>query len=80
MLFRSVILLCFFFNGIYSIKFPFVICTWEFKDAAQTGYNEIKNGGTRLDAVEKGCSKCEELQCDGSVGNNKIYIELRNKE
>ena len=27
----------------------------------------IENG-TALDGVERGCSKCEELQCDGTVG------------
>ena len=30
--------------------------------------DSLKSGGTYLDAVEKGCSKCETLQCDGSVG------------
>ena len=30
--------------------------------------NVLKRGGSYLDAVEKGCSKCEVLQCDGSVG------------
>ena len=29
---------------------------------------ELKGGGSALDAVEKGCSVCEVEQCDGSVG------------
>lgn len=30
--------------------------------------NVLTNGGSYLDAVEKGCSTCEIEQCDGSVG------------
>lgn len=32
------------------------------------GYNEFLRGGSVIDVVEKGCSKCEVLRCDGSVG------------
>lgn len=32
------------------------------------GYNEFLHGGSVIDVVEKGCSKCEVLRCDGSVG------------
>ena len=28
----------------------------------------LSDGGTALDAVEEGCTMCEELQCDGTVG------------
>ena len=28
----------------------------------------FSQNGSALDAVEAGCSKCEELQCDGTVG------------
>lgn len=28
----------------------------------------LKGGGSYLDAIEKGCSKCEVDQCDHSVG------------
>ena len=35
---------------------------------ALSGYNVFLNGGSVVDAVEKGCSKCEVLRCDGSVG------------
>lgn len=31
-------------------------------------WNEVLKGGSRLDILEAGCSKCEELQCDGTVG------------
>lgn len=27
-----------------------------------------QDGGSAVDAVERGCTVCEELQCDGTVG------------
>uniref|UniRef100_A0AAY4CHZ7 N(4)-(Beta-N-acetylglucosaminyl)-L-asparaginase n=1 Tax=Denticeps clupeoides TaxID=299321 RepID=A0AAY4CHZ7_9TELE len=33
-----------------------------------TAWNALKDGGSALDAVEKGCSRCEQDMCDGSVG------------
>uniref|UniRef100_A0AAV2MIB8 N(4)-(Beta-N-acetylglucosaminyl)-L-asparaginase n=1 Tax=Knipowitschia caucasica TaxID=637954 RepID=A0AAV2MIB8_KNICA len=47
---------------------PLVINTWPFKDATDAAWNILQSGGSVLDAVERGCSRCEELQCDGSVG------------
>lgn len=47
---------------------PVVINTWPFKDAAATAWNTLQSGGSVLDAVEKGCARCEADQCDGSVG------------
>lgn len=47
---------------------PIVVNTWPFTNATEAGYNEFLRGGSVIDVVEKGCSKCEVLRCDGSVG------------
>lgn len=31
-------------------------------------WRALQSGGSVLDAVEKGCARCEREQCDGSVG------------
>lgn len=31
-------------------------------------WSTLQSGGSVLDAVEKGCARCEVEQCDGSVG------------
>ncbi|CAL8074669.1 unnamed protein product [Orchesella dallaii] len=49
-------------------SFPVIINTWRFTEATQTAWNTLTRGGTALDAVEQGCTKCEELQCDTTVG------------
>uniref|UniRef100_A0A8C1WPP3 N(4)-(Beta-N-acetylglucosaminyl)-L-asparaginase n=1 Tax=Cyprinus carpio TaxID=7962 RepID=A0A8C1WPP3_CYPCA len=47
---------------------PLVINTWHFKDAANAAWSTLQKGGSVLDAVERGCARCELEQCDGSVG------------
>ncbi|XP_042349534.1 N(4)-(beta-N-acetylglucosaminyl)-L-asparaginase [Plectropomus leopardus] len=47
---------------------PLVINTWPFKNAAAAAWSALQSGGSVLDAVEKGCARCEMDQCDGSVG------------
>ena len=47
---------------------PFVINTWPFTEATKAAWNELIKGGGSIDAIEVGCSKCEQLQCDGTVG------------
>ncbi|ODM93992.1 N(4)-(Beta-N-acetylglucosaminyl)-L-asparaginase [Orchesella cincta] len=47
---------------------PVVINTWRFTESAQTAWNILATGGNALDAVERGCTRCEELQCDTTVG------------
>ncbi|XP_033489668.1 N(4)-(beta-N-acetylglucosaminyl)-L-asparaginase isoform X2 [Epinephelus lanceolatus] len=47
---------------------PVVINTWPFKNAAAAAWSALQSGGSALDAVEKGCARCEIEQCDGSVG------------
>ena len=34
-----------------------------------TAVAALNEGGSYLDAIERGCSKCEEDQCDHSVGS-----------
>ncbi|XP_017273018.1 N(4)-(beta-N-acetylglucosaminyl)-L-asparaginase [Kryptolebias marmoratus] len=47
---------------------PVVVNTWPFKGAAAAAWSVLRSGGSVLDAVEKGCARCEEEQCDGTVG------------
>lgn len=47
---------------------PVVINTWGFTEATQVAWEVLEGNGSALDAVEQGCSKCEDLQCDGTVG------------
>ncbi|KAK5896704.1 hypothetical protein CesoFtcFv8_009840 [Champsocephalus esox] len=47
---------------------PLVINTWPFNNATAAAWNALQSGGSVLDAVEKGCARCEMEQCDGTVG------------
>lgn len=47
---------------------PVVVNTWAFTDANQNAFAKLSDGGSALDAVEVGCSTCEKMQCDGTVG------------
>ncbi|KAF4094108.1 hypothetical protein AMELA_G00009250 [Ameiurus melas] len=47
---------------------PLVINTWAFENATITAWRSLQAGSSPLDAVQRGCSACEEEQCDGSVG------------
>lgn len=50
---------------------PFVINTWSgpFTAATDAAYTALTNeSASALDAVEIGCSTCEQNQCDGTVG------------
>jgi len=44
-----------------------VVNTWAgpFLDSASSGYRALSDGLSALDAVEIGCSTCEDNQCDG---------------
>ncbi|KAJ3680588.1 hypothetical protein LUZ60_016866 [Juncus effusus] len=49
--------------------FPVVVSTWPFKAAVRAAWRSVKDGGsTAVDAVVAGCSACEVLRCDGTVG------------
>lgn len=45
-----------------------MINTWHFVNATATAWDVMSTGGSRLDAIEKGCGKCEVMQCGTSVG------------
>jgi N4-(beta-N-acetylglucosaminyl)-L-asparaginase len=47
---------------------PIVINTWPFTEATASAWTELHKGSSALDAIEAGCSRCEDLQCDGTVG------------
>ncbi|XP_036022206.1 N(4)-(beta-N-acetylglucosaminyl)-L-asparaginase [Onychomys torridus] len=51
-----------------SRALPLVINTWAFKNATEAAWQTLASGGSALDAVESGCTKCEMEQCDGTVG------------
>jgi len=50
--------------------FPVVINTWPFTEATEKAWEVVTGSShnTAVDAVEQGCTVCEILQCDGSVG------------
>ena len=45
-----------------------VVNTWPFTQATAAAWDVLEKGGTHVDAAVAGCSECEALQCDGSVG------------
>lgn len=48
---------------------PLVVNTWRFTNATEKAWKVLyEDKGSAIDAVEKGCTVCELLQCDGSVG------------
>lgn len=49
-------------------NYPLVIATWEAERAVATAWNTLKNGGSALDAIEKGCNVEEEDPANSSVG------------
>lgn len=53
-----------------------VINTWPFVEATESAWRSLSESNRALDAVEKGCSKCEQLQCDGTVGYGGSPDEL----
>jgi N4-(beta-N-acetylglucosaminyl)-L-asparaginase len=50
------------------ISSQMILTTWNFQSATRVAYDQLTSGKSPLDAVEKGCSKCEEDRCDGTVG------------
>lgn len=47
---------------------PLIINTWNFSAATSPTWQGLVEGVSALDTVVQGCSNCEGLQCDGSVG------------
>ncbi|PKA60167.1 putative isoaspartyl peptidase/L-asparaginase 3 [Apostasia shenzhenica] len=48
--------------------FPVVVSTWPFVEAVRAAWTTADAGSSAVNAVVDGCSACEELRCDGTVG------------
>ncbi|RYR47905.1 hypothetical protein Ahy_A07g033893 isoform A [Arachis hypogaea] len=48
--------------------YPLVVSTWPFVEAVRAAWKVADGGSTAVDSVVEGCSTCEELRCDGTVG------------
>ncbi|CAF0705781.1 unnamed protein product [Brachionus calyciflorus] len=57
-------------NGCSDSKpnYPIVINTWPFVDATERAWEVLEKTDDPLLSVELGCSVCEDLRCDGTVG------------
>ncbi|KAJ4954969.1 hypothetical protein NE237_011752 [Protea cynaroides] len=51
-----------------SMQYPLVVSTWPFLEAVRAAWRAVDSGFSAVDAVVEGCSACEELRCDGTVG------------
>nr|XP_010919666.1 LOW QUALITY PROTEIN: probable isoaspartyl peptidase/L-asparaginase 3 [Elaeis guineensis] len=50
-------------------NYPVVVSTWPFVEAVRAAWRSVNDRGlSAVDAVVDGCSACEELRCDGTVG------------
>lgn len=54
--------------------FPIVVNTWGFVNATAKAWDSLDKYDDSLAAVVSGCTECEDLQCDGTVG---IYLILK---
>ncbi|KAJ6791303.1 Uncharacterized protein M6B38_244115 [Iris pallida] len=45
-----------------------VVSTWPFVEAVRAAWGSLDAGSSSVDAVVDGCSACELLRCDGTVG------------
>ncbi|XP_014486451.1 PREDICTED: N(4)-(Beta-N-acetylglucosaminyl)-L-asparaginase-like [Dinoponera quadriceps] len=55
--------------NISNNNFPVIVITWDYKEATEKAWDVIHNQKrSALDAIEEGCSLCEELQCRKTVG------------
>jgi N4-(beta-N-acetylglucosaminyl)-L-asparaginase len=55
-------------NGRRVNNFPIVVNTWPFINATRRGWDVLSKTDDCLLAVELGCTECEILRCDGTVG------------
>ncbi|XP_070554374.1 N(4)-(Beta-N-acetylglucosaminyl)-L-asparaginase-like [Ptychodera flava] len=53
-----------------GVNLPLVIVTWEYPNATDKAYGILTSGGSSVDAVEEGCTFCEDYpsKCRYSVG------------
>ncbi|KAI8502955.1 hypothetical protein Bbelb_196570 [Branchiostoma belcheri] len=68
LLFLTCLAACFGESWAQKTFVPLVINTWGFTNATEKAWTALRNGGSVLDAVEKGCTECEAEQCDFTVG------------
>ncbi|XP_057951641.1 probable isoaspartyl peptidase/L-asparaginase 3 isoform X2 [Malania oleifera] len=52
----------------HEVPYPLVVSTWPFLEAVRAAWRAVDSGSSAMDAVVAGCSACEELRCDGTVG------------
>jgi hypothetical protein len=57
-------------------NYPIVINTWSFTNATEKAWENLEFNDNSLMAVVAGCTECEKLQCDGTVG--KLNKKKRN--
>jgi len=50
------------------VQFPIVVNTWGFVNATAVAWESLSKHDDPVQAVVDGCSRCEELRCDGTVG------------
>lgn len=65
---RCFFLVYFLFSAPVDAVDPLVINTWLFRNATEAAWKTLQDGGSAVDAVEKGCGQCEKDQCDFTVG------------
>ncbi|CAI0449630.1 unnamed protein product, partial [Linum tenue] len=51
-----------------STQYPLVVSTWPFREAVRAAWRAADSGLSAVDSVVEGCSTCEVLRCDGTVG------------
>uniref|UniRef100_A0A2C9JTX2 N(4)-(beta-N-acetylglucosaminyl)-L-asparaginase n=1 Tax=Biomphalaria glabrata TaxID=6526 RepID=A0A2C9JTX2_BIOGL len=52
----------------YSSFLPIVVNTWPFTSATKAAWDALSSGVSAEESLVIGCTTCEVLQCDGSVG------------
>ena len=55
-------------NNPNKSKYPLVVNTWPFVKATSKAWHILDQTNDRLKSVEAGCTECEILRCDGTVG------------
>ncbi|KAI4875425.1 hypothetical protein NFI96_034341 [Prochilodus magdalenae] len=65
---RSALLLLGLLLPVCQAFLPLVINTWHFENATAAAWGALQDGLSPLDAAQAGCTRCEQEQCDGSVG------------
>ncbi|XP_018336065.1 N(4)-(Beta-N-acetylglucosaminyl)-L-asparaginase-like [Agrilus planipennis] len=64
----NLLILIFLSNFIFIKSEPIVINTWKFTEATREAWKTLQETHNSIDALVAGCSKCEQLQCDHTVG------------